>query len=52
MFATWKNKKGPTAVLDHGANPGLVQHFTKDALKDIADKWLAEHPAEEPSAAS
>jgi homospermidine synthase len=32
------------AVLDHGANPGLVQHFTKDALKDIANKWLADNP--------
>jgi homospermidine synthase len=27
-------------VLDHGANPGLVQHFTKQALEDIADRWL------------
>ena len=40
MFARWPNKKGPTAILDHGANPGLVQHFTKDALKDIANRWL------------
>ncbi len=43
MIAGWKNKKGPTAVLDHGANPGLVQHFTKDALKDIAGRWLADN---------
>jgi len=27
---------GPTAVVDHGANPGLVSHFTKRALCDIA----------------
>ena len=45
MFARWPNKKGPTAILDHGANPGLVQHFTKDALKDIANKWLDDNKA-------
>ena len=28
---------GPTAVLTHGANPGLVSHFVKEALLDIAD---------------
>ncbi len=28
--------KGPTAVLCHGANPGLVSHFTKQALVNIA----------------
>jgi len=27
---------GPTAVLTHGANPGLVSHFVKEALLDIA----------------
>lgn len=27
---------GPTAVLTHGANPGLVSHFVKQALLDIA----------------
>ena len=31
-----KHKEGPTAVLDHGANPGLVSHFIKAALLDIA----------------
>jgi homospermidine synthase len=41
MIAGWKNPKGPTAVLDHGANPGLVSHFAKVALEDIARKWLA-----------
>jgi len=43
MVASWKPKRGPTAVLDHGANPGLVSHFTKSALEDIAQKWLSEH---------
>ncbi len=27
---------GPTAVIAHGANPGLVSHFIKQALLDIA----------------
>ena len=27
---------GPTAVMTHGANPGLVSHFVKKALIDIA----------------
>src|SRR3546814_3401337 len=31
-----KYKDGPTAVLTHGANPGLVSHFVKDALLHIA----------------
>ena len=29
-------KGGPTAVLTHGANPGLVSHFVKQALLNIA----------------
>jgi len=28
--------QGPTAVLTHGANPGLVSHFVKQALIDLA----------------
>jgi homospermidine synthase len=28
--------QGPTAVLTHGANPGLVSHFVKQALMDLA----------------
>lgn len=31
-----KNGAGPTAVTTHGANPGLVSHFVKQALLDIA----------------
>ena len=30
------NRKGPTAVLTHGANPGLVSHQIKQALINIA----------------
>ncbi|MBP2298502.1 homospermidine synthase [Azospirillum picis] len=28
---------GPTALITHGANPGLVSHFVKQALLNIAD---------------
>ncbi len=30
----------PTAVVDHGANPGLVSHFAKQALLDLRAKLL------------
>jgi len=35
MVAGW-SQPGPTAVLEHGANPGLISHFTKQGLVDIA----------------
>ena len=47
MLARWPDNDGPTAVLDHGANPGLVSHFTKVALLDTARAWLAEPAAVE-----
>lgn len=31
-----KYADGPTAIFTHGANPGLVSHFVKQALLDIA----------------
>jgi homospermidine synthase len=31
------NARTPTAVLTHGANPGLVSHFVKQALLNIAN---------------
>jgi homospermidine synthase len=40
MIASWGDNSGPTAVLEHGANPGLVSHFTKQALVEIADRML------------
>jgi homospermidine synthase len=33
-----------TSVVDHGANPGLVSHFTKHALIGIANKIFKEKP--------
>jgi homospermidine synthase len=41
MMAKWKTK-GPTAVLEHGANPGLISHFTKQGLLDIGAASLAD----------
>ncbi len=41
--ATW-SELGATAVLEHGANPGLVSHFTKKGLISIAEKLLEEKP--------
>ena len=41
MISGWS---GPstTAVIEHGANPGLISHFTKHALLEIAERALAE----------
>jgi len=44
LFEQWGDNKGTTAVVDHGANPGLVSHFTKHALLGIGEKILTEKP--------
>lgn len=44
MVEGWKNKKGATAIIEHGANPGLVSHFTKVGLVDIANKLIRSKP--------
>jgi len=36
MTAKWNHST--TAVVDHGANPGLISHFTKKGIVDIAEK--------------
>jgi homospermidine synthase len=41
MIAGW-SEPGPTAVIEHGANPGLISHFTKHGLLDIAERSLAD----------
>jgi homospermidine synthase len=41
MKSTWKNS-GPTAIVEHGANPGLVSHLVKKSLVDIATRGLSE----------
>ncbi|HEX2620552.1 MAG TPA: saccharopine dehydrogenase NADP-binding domain-containing protein [Phototrophicaceae bacterium] len=51
-------KPGATAVVEHGANPGLVSHWTKVALEDIAKAMLTQgvsptkHPALEKALAA
>ncbi|MDD5440382.1 MAG: saccharopine dehydrogenase C-terminal domain-containing protein [Candidatus Omnitrophica bacterium] len=42
MLDRWGGNNGATAIVDHGANPGLVSHFTKYALIDMAKRILAE----------
>ncbi len=42
MIDRWGSNNGATAIVDHGANPGLVSHFTKHALIGIAEKILKE----------
>ena len=39
----WKD--APTAVIDHGANPGLISHFVKQALLDIAARTIFDKKA-------
>jgi homospermidine synthase len=39
LAASWR-KKGPTMIVEHGANPGLVSHWTKIALEDITRALL------------
>ncbi len=45
MVAGWP-APGPTAVIEHGANPGLISHWTKQGLIDIAQRLLADRKAE------
>jgi homospermidine synthase len=37
VIHTFKNKKIPTIILEHGANPGLVSHLVKKALIDMCN---------------
>ena len=39
MVSRWENNS-TTALLDHGANPGLISHFTKKGIMDIALKCV------------
>ena len=36
QLARWGRNDGPSAAVEHGANPGLVSHFVKQALAEIA----------------
>jgi len=44
MKSTW-NKVGATAIVEHGANPGLVSHLVKKSLVDIATRAIKESKA-------
>ena len=39
MKANW-DQPGPMAVIEHGANPGLISHFTKQGLLDIGNRAI------------
>ncbi|MDW5562894.1 MAG: saccharopine dehydrogenase C-terminal domain-containing protein [Methanomassiliicoccus sp.] len=42
---------GVTAVVDHGANPGLISHFVKQALVDISERLIKDKKVTEKRAA-
>ncbi|MBI5148920.1 homospermidine synthase [Candidatus Pacearchaeota archaeon] len=48
MSKNWTNS--PTAVLDHGANPGLISHFTKQGLVDISHRLIKDKKVSEEEA--
>jgi homospermidine synthase len=39
---------GATSVVDHGANPGLISHFARQGLVDIARRMIADGIAVDP----
>ena len=43
----WKD--ATTCVVDHGANPGLISHFAKHGLVDIAERMIADGIAKDPA---
>ena len=49
LAAGW-SEPGPTAIIEHGANPGLISHWTKQGLIDIAEKLLDGRKVEGPDA--
>ncbi|MFT3853656.1 MAG: saccharopine dehydrogenase NADP-binding domain-containing protein [Ilumatobacteraceae bacterium] len=49
MRASWPDNRGATAIVEHGANPGLVSHFAKQALSEIATRMLTDGIATDPA---
>ncbi len=43
-FSKKQKKKRSTAIISHGANPGLVSSFAKQALIDLAMQTINENP--------
>jgi homospermidine synthase len=50
MMRAWPDNSGATAVLEHGANPGMVSHLAKQALVEIATAMLQRGLATDPVA--
>jgi homospermidine synthase len=48
MVASWPDNAGPTAVVEHGANPGLVSHFVRQALSELGAALLRDGLCGEP----
>ena len=42
LLRGWGDNRGPTAIVEHGANPGLVSHMVKEGLTSIATRLLHE----------
>ena len=40
MIKKWGGNKGPSAIIEHGANPGWVSHEVKYALEQLAEELL------------
>lgn len=41
MMSSW-SEPGATAIVEHGANPGMVSHLVKKALVDIAHRTIGD----------
>ncbi len=42
LLSSWPDNHGASAVVEHGANPGLVSHFVKQALSEIGTAVLTD----------
>ena len=51
MISKW-NDGSTTAVLDHGANPGLISHFTRKGIIDITRKAIRDKTTSKKAAKS
>jgi len=40
MIRNWGDNSGPSAIVEHGANPGWVSHEVKFALEELSDALL------------
>jgi homospermidine synthase len=41
LIRSW-DRPGPSAVVEHGANPGLVSHWVKQALMELSQRLIAD----------